>query len=76
MTICAYTHLKLDKQLRECIVHLAHEFLHEFGHLLVRYALLAEAEVERIIEELLVVRSQVKTDGNRRRRADALRRNK
>lgn len=44
------THLKLDHQLREGNRHFVHEFIHEFGHLLVWGALLAQPKVERIFE--------------------------
>jgi len=52
-------HFKLDEQLREREFHLAHELLHELGHLVGRDTSPAEAEVERVLEVLRVVRAKV-----------------
>lgn len=48
-----------------------HEFFHEFGHLSLRNTWLPQTKIERVIEELLVVRSHIDADGNRRLRSDA-----
>lgn len=55
--------LELHEQLRERDAHLVHELFHELGHDLGCYALVARAEVEGVVEELLGVGAEVEADG-------------
>lgn len=43
-------------------MHLMHELVHEFTRLFRRRTPLAQAEIERIVQELLVVRTEVEAD--------------
>jgi hypothetical protein len=63
---------ELDEELGEGGFHLAHEFIHEFVHLFVRNTAAAKTEVERVIEELLVVGAEVEADRDCRRWANAV----
>lgn len=61
---------ELYKQLGEGCSHLRHELLHELRHLLVGYTAATETKVERVIEELLIIRPEVEADRDGRRRPD------
>ena len=63
--------LELNQALRERRGHLAHELVHELVHDGHRHALLAEAEVERIVEVALRVGAEVEADGQGGLGADA-----
>lgn len=43
-----------------------HEFIHELCHLIVRNALLAKPQIEVILQELFVIRSEIQADGKSR----------
>ncbi len=63
--------LELHEQLRERRRHLAHELVHELVHDRHRHALLAQPEVERVLEVPLRVRAEVEADRERGLGADA-----
>jgi len=67
------TNLKLNHHLRKCSRHFVHKFIHKLFHFLVRYTLVAVSEVERVVQELLIVCSEVKANGNGRLWADTIR---
>lgn len=52
---------ELDEEVGECAGHLKHKFFHELNRLFHWYSWLAEAEVERVFQEFLVVGSNVET---------------
>lgn len=51
---------ELNKEVGECTRHLEHELLHKLVHFFHRYSWLTETEVERVLQEFLVVGAQVK----------------
>lgn len=55
--------LELNQLLQECDDHLLHELVHKRVHNVHRHALLAQAEVERVVELALGVRAEVDADG-------------
>jgi len=65
------TNLKLNHELRESVVHLFHELVHECLHFGVSDALLADPHIEGIIKISLSVCPKIKADGNSRIRADS-----
>ena len=64
--------LELDEEFGEGGAHFVHEFVHELVELGERAPLLAQAEVERVVEELLGVGAGVEADGHGGLGADAV----
>jgi len=63
--------LELDDEVGVCLLQRLHHLIHQRQHLLVAGALLAQAEVQRVLELVLVVRAHVEHDGQRGARVDA-----
>ncbi len=64
--------LKLNDQLWEYDRHLLHELLHQLVHLLLRNPGVAQTEVERVLEELLVIGAHIDADRDRSSWADSI----
>lgn len=59
-------YLKLNKQLRECLVHFVHEFLHEFPHLSITNTTHTRTEVQGVVEVALSVCTEIQADRDSR----------
>ena len=54
--------LELNDQIREHGRHFVHKLLHQLVHLLLRDTRVAQTEVERVLQELLVVGADINAD--------------
>jgi hypothetical protein len=58
------SNLELDDEFRENISHGLHKFVHKRGHFFIADAVLAETEVKLVVQQFLVIRSEIKANGN------------
>jgi hypothetical protein len=65
-------HLELNKKLRESGSHFTHQFVHEFGHLLLRNTFLPQPKIQRVIEVFLSIRPNIQADRNGGLRTNAI----
>lgn len=63
-------YLKLNEQLRECLVHFIHELLHEFPHLGIGHTTHTSSEIQGVVEITLSVCAQIETNRDSRLRSD------
>ena len=59
------SNLELDDEFRENISHGLHKFVHKCGHFFIADAVLAETEVKLVVQQFLVIRSEIEANGNR-----------
>ena len=57
--------LELDDEFRENIGHGLHKFVHKCGHFFISDAVLAETKVKLVVQQFLVIRSEIQANGDR-----------